>query len=300
MEQEPEFMVQTQLTPRQIQNQQTLKLTGTLTINTTLSSPGSPMNKTASPKASTSGLISTNGSANDTSTSRDVENTETHSQILQNKSAGLQFSAQKSANFIGPQLPKKLQDKSQPKLTMHIKNGKILNGNSLVPYDGSSEEEDTNFVGTLKNTNLTTPQKPNVSPNTTNGTQKSPVVKSSSPKTVLSNKDTQKAISKTNGSSTIQNQINNITQCTKTQNGSSCSTITSSAKYQNGKSETNGRTESNNSKTKWHQSVKGKVGQDEKVITKAASSSMKGWEVSKDTFSPTSTAVPNGWSVTDK
>lgn len=166
--------------------------------------------------------------------------------------------------------------------------------------DRSSEEEDTNFVGTLKNTNLTTPQKPNVSPNTTNGTQKSPVVKSSSPKTVLSNKDTQKAISKTNGSSTIQNQINNITQCTKTQNGSSCSTITSSAKYQNGKSETNGRTESNNSKTKWHQSVKGKVGQDEKVITKAASSSMKGWEVSKDTFSPTSTAVPNGWSVTDK
>ncbi|XP_076248250.1 ubiquitin specific peptidase 36 isoform X3 [Calliopsis andreniformis] len=291
-----------QQTQSQVQNQQTVKLNGTLTVNNTLPSPGSPLSKTLSPKASTSGLLSLNGSVNGTSTSKDViTTTETHSVTSQNKNTGIQFSTQKTANFIGPQLPQKLQDKSQPRLIMHIKNGKILNGNSLVPYDGSSEEEETNLVGTLKsNTNITAPPKPNVSANAANGTQKNPLVKSSSPKTVLSIKDIQKTSSKTNGSNTTQNQTNNVVQCTKTQNGSGCSTITSPAKYQNGKSETNGRTENNNSKNKWHQSVKVKLGQDEKVITKAASSSMKGWEVSKDTFSPTSTAAPNGWSVTDK
>ncbi|XP_076248249.1 ubiquitin specific peptidase 36 isoform X2 [Calliopsis andreniformis] len=291
-----------QQTQSQVQNQQTVKLNGTLTVNNTLPSPGSPLSKTLSPKASTSGLLSLNGSVNGTSTSKDViTTTETHSVTSQNKNTGIQFSTQKTANFIGPQLPQKLQDKSQPRLIMHIKNGKILNGNSLVPYDGSSEEEETNLVGTLKsNTNITAPPKPNVSANAANGTQKNPLVKSSSPKTVLSIKDIQKTSSKTNGSNTTQNQTNNVVQCTKTQNGSGCSTITSPAKYQNGKSETNGRTENNNSKNKWHQSVKVKLGQDEKVITKAASSSMKGWEVSKDTFSPTSTAAPNGWEEVNK
>ncbi|XP_033194638.1 ubiquitin specific peptidase 36 [Bombus vancouverensis nearcticus] len=285
-----------QQTQSQVQAQQTVKLNGTITVNNTLSSSGSPMNKTITPKASTSGLHSLNGLINGTSISKDnTDNTKTNLQISTNKNAGLQFNTQKSANFIGPQLPQKLQDKSQPRLIMHIKNGKILNGNSLVPYDGSSEEEDVSSNGTLKNrTNLNTLTKTNTSANTTNGTQKCSLTKNGSPKINLN-------VSKTNGSSVSQNQ-SNVIHCTKTQNGSSCSTITSTIKYQNGKSETNGKTENsnNNSKSKWHQSVR-KTGQDDKVITKASSSSMKGWQVSKDTsFSATSTATPNGWSVTDK
>ncbi|XP_012165977.1 ubiquitin carboxyl-terminal hydrolase 36 [Bombus terrestris] len=285
-----------QQTQSQVQAQQTVKLNGTMTVNNTLSPSGSPMNKTITPKASTSGLHSLNGLINGTSISKDnTDNSETNLQISTNKNAGLQFNTQKSTNFIGPQLPQKLQDKSQPRLIMHIKNGKILNGNSLVPYDGSSEEEDVSSIGTLKNhTNSNTLAKTNTSASTTNGTQKCSQTKNGSPKVNLN-------VSKTNGSSVSQNQ-SNVTQCTKTQNGSSCSTITSTIKYQNGKSETNGKTENsnNNSKNKWHQSVR-KTGQDDKVITKASSSSMKGWQVSKDTsFSATSTATPNGWSVTDK
>lgn len=285
-----------QQTQSQVQVQQTVKLNGTMTVNNTLSSSGSPMNKTITPKASTSGLHSLNGLINGASISKDsTDNSETNLQISTNKNAGLQFNIQKSTNFIGPQLPQKLQDKSQPRLIMHIKNGKILNGNSLVPYDGSSEEEDISSIGTLKShTNSNTLAKTNTSASTTNGTQKCSPTKNGSPKVNLN-------VSKTNGSSVSQNQ-SNVTQCTKTQNGSSCSTITSTIKYQNGKSETNGKTENsnNNSKSKWHQSVR-KTGQDDKVITKASSSSMKGWQVSKDTsFSATSTATPNGWSVTDK
>ncbi|CAK9804220.1 Ubiquitin carboxyl-terminal hydrolase 36 [Anthophora plagiata] len=293
-----------QQTQSQVQIQQTVKLNGTITVNNTLSSPGSPMNKTITPKPSTSGLFSLNGSVNGTSTSSVKDTTEileTNSQTSVNKNTGLQFSTQKNSNFIGPQLPQKLQDKSQPRLIMHIKNGKILNGNSLVPYDGSSEEEDISYIGTLKNhTRSSTPPKTNTS-TATNGTPKNSPMKSSLPKIVVNTKEVQKSISKANGSRVSENQTN-ITQCTKTQNGSICSTITNPIKYQNGKSEANGKTENgnNNSKSKWYQSVRVKAGQEEKIVTKAASSSMKGWQVSKDTFSSTSTTAPNGWSVTDK
>ncbi|XP_076662770.1 ubiquitin specific peptidase 36 [Andrena cerasifolii] len=290
-----------QQTQSHVQNPQAVKVNGTLTVNNAISSPGSPLNKTINPKASTSGLLALNGLINGTSASKDTEVVETNSQVPASKTTELQFPMLKSTNFIGPQLPQKLQDKSQPRLIMHIKNGKILNGNSLVPYDGSSEEEDTSVIGTLKNNaNSNATQKPIIPPGATNGTQKASLVKNSSPKAVLSVKDVQKPASKTSDSGTSQNQTNNVTQCTKTQNGSSSSTITSPTKYQNGKSEANGRTENGNSKSKWHQTVKVKTGQDEKVVTKAATSSMKGWEVSKDTFSPASTAAPNGWSVTDK
>lgn len=281
----------------QIHAQQTVKLNGTVTVNNTLSS-GSTMNKTITPKPSTSGLFSLNGLTNGTSANKDnTGNSEINLQISTNKNSGLQFTTQKTTNFIGPQLPQKLQDKSQPRLVMHIKNGKILNGNSLVPYDGSSEEEDVNSIETLKNhTNLNTSTKTNT--NATNGTQKCSSVKTF-PKVILNSKEMQKCASKTNGSNVSQNQS---TQCIKTQNGSSCSTITSTMKYQNGKSETNGKAENgnNNSKNKWHQPVR-KAGQEDKVITKVTSSSMKGWQVSKDTsFSATSAATSNGWSVTDK
>ncbi|XP_076758873.1 ubiquitin specific peptidase 36 isoform X2 [Xylocopa sonorina] len=300
-----------QQTQSQVQAQQTVKLNGTMTVNNALSSPGSSINKTITPKASTSGLFSLNGSVNGISTTKDTtDNLDTNLQTSTNKNTGIQVTTQKSTNFIGPQLPQKLQDKSQPRLIMHIKNGKILNGNSLVPYDGSSDEEDVNSIGTLKNnTNLINPTKTNTSSNTTNGLQKSSSIKNSSPKVVVASKEVQKSPLKANGNSVSQNQTN-VTQCTKTQNGSSCSTITSTIKYQNGnKPETNSKTENgnnnnnnnNNSKNKWHQSVRAKTGQDDKVVTKATSSSAKGWQVSKDTsFSSTSTAVPSGWSVTDK
>lgn len=292
-----------QQTQSQDQNQHIIKLNGAMTVNNILSSPGSPMTKTITPKASTSGFLSLNGSINGASTSKDnIENSETNLQTSTNKHTGLQYSTPKSTSFIGPQLPQKLQDKSQPRLVMHIKNGKICNGSSLVPYDGSSEEEDVNSIGALKNhTNSNTPVKANTSASTTNGTQKNLPAKTNSPKVILSSKEVQKSVSKTNGSGVPQNQTV-VTQCTKAQNGSSCSTITSPIKYQNGKSEANGKTEngSNNSKSKWHQSVRVKTVQEEKIITKATSSSMKGWHVSKETYSPTSNAAPNGWSVTDK
>ncbi|XP_031846281.1 ubiquitin specific peptidase 36 isoform X2 [Nomia melanderi] len=289
-----------QSTQSQVQIQQAVKLNGTLTVNNTLSSPGSPMNRTINPKASTSGLLTLNGSMNGSSTIKEnSENSETNSQISVNKSTELQYSTQKVTNFIGPQLPQKLKDKTQPRLIMHIKNGKILNENSLVPYDGSSEEEEVTFSETLKTKiNSNTTLKTSVPPNGSNGIQKGSPVKSSSPKTVVITKDTQKSVPKANGSNISQNPTN-ATQCTKTQNGSTCSTVTSLKKYQNGQSEINSKTESSSNKSKWHQSVRIKTGQDEKVITKATSS-MKGWQVSKDTFSPASTAAPNGWSVTDK
>lgn len=289
-----------QPTQSQVQIQQAVKLNGTLTVNNTLPSPGSPMNRTISPKASTSGILTLNGSMNGSSAIKENnENSETNSQISVNKSTELQFSTQKITNFIGPQLPQKLKDKTQPRLIMHIKNGKILNENSLVPYDGSSEEEEVTFSETLKTKiNSNTMLKTSVTPNGSNGIQKGSSVKTSSPKTVVITKDIQKSVPKANGSNISQTPIN-VTQCTKTQNGSTCSTVTSLKKYQNGQTEVNNKTESSSNKSKWHQSVRIKTGQDEKVITKATSS-MKGWQVSKDTFSPASTAAPNGWSVTDK
>ncbi|XP_076280574.1 ubiquitin specific peptidase 36 isoform X1 [Lasioglossum baleicum] len=290
-----------QSTQSQVQNQQTVKLNGTLTMNNTLSSPGSPMNRTISPKASTSGLITLNGSINGSTTIKESsEDSETSSQASVNKNPDSQFSPQKVTNFIGPELPQKMQDKMQPRLIMHIKNGKILNENSLVPYDGSSEEEDASFAGSVKSKiNSNTAPKPNALSSGTNGVQKGCPIKTVSPKTVLATKDTQKSASKTNGSNISQSQ-SNVAQCTKTQNGSGCSTVTSLKKYQNGQSEANGKMESSGSKSKWHPSVRIKTGQDEKVVTKAATSSMKGWQVSKDTFLPASTAAPNGWSVTDR
>ncbi|XP_034192188.1 ubiquitin specific peptidase 36 [Osmia lignaria lignaria] len=290
-----------QQTPTPVQTQQTVKLNGTMTVNNTLSSPGSPKNKTVAPKPSTSGLISLNGSLNGTSVNKDnTEKSETSLQASTNKSAVLQFTSQKSTNFIGPQLPQKLQDKSQPRLIMHIKNGKILNGNSLVPYDGSSEEEDVNSIVPLKNhTSSSTAPKTNTSTSATNGTPKNSPIKNNLPKTVFSSKEVQKFTSKANGGNNVSQNQSSITQCAKAQNGSSYSTTP--IMYQNGKLEANGKTESSSTnKSKWHHSVRAKTGQDEKVITKAANSNMKGWQVSKDTFSPTSTAAPNGWSVTDK
>ena len=118
-----------QQTQSQIQAQQTLKLNGTMTVNNTLSSSGSSMNKNIAPKASTSGLLSLNGLINGTSANKDTtENLESSMQISINNNSGLQFTTQKNTSFIGPQLPQKLQDKSQPRLIMLIKNGKILNG----------------------------------------------------------------------------------------------------------------------------------------------------------------------------
>lgn len=95
-----------QQTQSQIQAQQTLKLNGTMTVNNTLSSSGSSMNKNIAPKASTSGLLSLNGLINGTSANKDTtENLESSMQISINNNSGLQFTTQKNTSFIGPQLP---------------------------------------------------------------------------------------------------------------------------------------------------------------------------------------------------
>ncbi|KAG7189421.1 hypothetical protein KM043_017125 [Ampulex compressa] len=285
---------------QQTQALQTVKLNGITTPKNLLPSPSSPINKSVNSKASTSGIFSLNGSLNGTLSSTDnIQNSDTDQQSLLHKNISLQFSVQKTTNFIGPQLPQRLQDKSQPRLVMHIKNGKILNGNSLVPYDGSSEEEDISLFGTSKN-HVTSNSTPRTNPplSVTNGTQKnSPAKDIVSKPTVPSSKEVQKSVTKANGSNSLPNQ-SSVTQCTKTQNGSSCSSSPNLIKQQNGKIEANNKAEGA-SKNKWHQPIRVKMGQEEKILTKATSS-IKGWQVSKDTLSPTSAATPNGWSVTDK
>ncbi|XP_017885746.1 ubiquitin carboxyl-terminal hydrolase 36 [Ceratina calcarata] len=241
-----------------------LKVNGSISSPTI--SPVSQLNKSTvgTPKASTSGSAVLNGSVNGlTSKEEDVE---------KNSSNGVQV---KGSGFIGPQLPQKMMEK-QPRLIMHIKNGRILNGNCLVPYDGSSEEEEnlTSSNGSVKS--MVPVNVPN---------SKSSPVKKENPlaKPVNSTKEAQKSLTKING-----NEIVGKVQ----KNGASYAVV----KYQNEKAEANGGTVKS---SKWHQTVRG-CKDEEKVATKA--SSIKGWQVSKDTSfgSATSLTAPNGWSVTDK
>ncbi|XP_015595201.1 ubiquitin carboxyl-terminal hydrolase 36 isoform X2 [Cephus cinctus] len=290
----------------QLQTQHTLKVNGLSTSKNMLALPNGNSIKVVCPKPSTSGVMSSNGSVNGTAKSKDsTETTLIGPQLPHQKTVGPQPSIQKSANFIGPQLPQKLQEKSQPRLVMHIKNGKVLNGSSLVPYDGSSEEEENNSTTGNKNTVTTNSAASKAIPitNVTNGVQKVNVTsKDTSPKIVPNVKDVQKSI-KSNGNDVITTSSksqgqNGVLSCTKNQNGTNG--VNNSLKYQNGKSETNGKTETMNGKEKWHHPIRVKTGPDETVLTKAAASSIKGWEVSKNTSSPTSAATPNGWEDTNK
>ncbi|XP_063995854.1 ubiquitin carboxyl-terminal hydrolase 36 [Diachasmimorpha longicaudata] len=161
--------------------------------------------------------------------------------------------AQKNS-FIGPQLPPKMVDKSQPRLVVHIKNGKVLSGSSLVPYDGSSDEEE------VCGKNGVNPSGKGVN----GGIAKVKEAKEKNPPAM-------KDVKRDKASSPLG------------QNGRV-------SPKQNGKGE---RVE--NGKEKW---CPIRVHTEERIPTKAASS-INGWEVTKDTPSPTSGATPNGWSVTD-
>lgn len=174
-----------------------------------------------------------------------------------------QSNSQKSAtprqNFIGPQLPKHMQ---------HLENGKgSSNGNSLVPYDGSSDEEEVKETngksnGVSGDSRLSSPKTPR------NG------VSSVQHSTPHENGDCKLEKSRSNGE--------------KMSNG-----VSNGTKYQNGNSE-NGEKDSNGDKWK----DKDRTKYEERAVTKAASTS-KSWHVS-DTSPPVSTSGPsNGWTVTD-
>ncbi|XP_029169097.1 ubiquitin carboxyl-terminal hydrolase 36 [Nylanderia fulva] len=261
------------------------------------------VNKSYALKASTSAGCSANGSE---SSNNHDEASKSRTLIgpqlpPQRNGVELNLPLQKSNDTVSIQSPQKMQDKSQPRLVMHIKNGKVLNGNSLVPYDvdpTSSEEEDScpsTGTGTLKNQTSNNSVSRN---NITNGVPKCVTTKDGS-KTSSNSKEAQKTTnSKSNGISIMTPQTT-IVQSTKTQNGSNSSNgRISLLKHQNGRMETNSQSEQRDKDT-WRQSAaRTKNGQEENVPTKATSSNIKSWQNSKG-ISPTYTGSSNGWTVTD-
>lgn len=275
-----------------IHNQQSAKLNGTAFTKhvSTLPTSINFINKCPTTKVSASSGCSANGSlnSNDSSDKKLIG-----SELPAQRNVELHLPIQKCPDIVNTHLSQKMQEKFQPRLVMHIKNGKVLNGNSLVPYDGSSEEEDNCSFGTgiLKNQTSNAVSRINAT-NNTNGS----IVKDVS-KTICNSKELQKNNTKTNANGISSTSQMATLQCMKTQNGSSSNCRVSLLKHQNGKTETNSQSEYD--KDIWHQSIKIKNTQEEKISTKATNNSVKGWQVSKDTPSPTSSATPNGWSVTD-
>ncbi|XP_015189525.1 PREDICTED: ubiquitin carboxyl-terminal hydrolase 36-like [Polistes dominula] len=280
----------------QINNQQAVKMNGMSSEKSVLSSSSS--SKPVNPKASTSDIY--NGSVNGSPINKSgIEGSKIGEQLSVQKNIELQLPVQKFTSISGTQLSQKSAEKSQPWLSGQFK--KVLSGNSLVPYDGSSEEEETNSSVSNKNRVVTNVSalKINFAPTVANGAQKVSQVKDSLHKTVPTSKEIQILTVKQSNNST-SSSLNSSVQCTKIQNvsnGGNNSSLTS-LKHQNGKSEINGKTENSNKEKSYHP-IKMKTGQEEKVLTKAASSSIKGWEVSKDAFPSISNSTPNGWSVTD-
>lgn len=275
------------------QNQQIAKMNGITFAKNVPTSLSNSTNKSPASRASTSGC-SANGSSSGLSNDLGNSNKPTliGPQLPPQRSIELNLPVQKFDDTVSTQLPQKTQDKSQPRLVVHIKNGKVLNGNSLVPYDGSSEEEDncSSGTGTLKN------QTSNTASRITNGVPKCLVAKDVV-KTTSNSKESQKANSKsnTNGVSTTTMQVM-IVDCTKAQNRSNSNGRISLLKHQNGKTETNGQSEQRD-KDKWRQSVRVKNGQEETVSTKAATSNVKSWQA-KD-ITPSLSGPSNGWSCSD-
>lgn len=283
----------------------TAKVNGTTAKNivSTTSLPNSVINKSIALKASTSAECSVNKSESSNNDESSKPRTFIGPQLPpQRNGVELNLPLEKSNDTVNIQSSQKVQDKSQPRLVMHIKNGKVLNGNSLVPYDvdpTSSEEEDScpsTGTGTLKNQ---TPSNTATRINITNGTSKCVTAKDGKI-TTLNSKEAQKTTnSKSNGISTMTSQAT-IVQCTKTQNESTNSNgRISLLKHQNGRVETNGQSEHRDKDT-WRQSAgRTKNGHEETVPTKATGNSIKSWQISKDTFSPTFTESSNGWMVID-
>ncbi|EFN62098.1 Ubiquitin carboxyl-terminal hydrolase 42 [Camponotus floridanus] len=282
----------------------TAKVNGTTSVKNIVSTTplsNSIINKSIALKASTSAECS----ANESESSNNDESSKSRTLIgpqlpPQRNGVELNLPLEKSNDTVNIQSSQKMQDKSQPRLVMHIKNGKVLNGNSLVPYDvdpTSSEEEDSypsTGIGTLKNQmSNNTASRINI----TNGMSKCVAAKDGL-KTTSNSKEAQKTNStnsKSNGISTMTPQAT-IVQCTKTQNESNNSNgRISLLKHQNGRIETNGQSEQRDKDT-WRQSTgRTKNGHEENVPTKATSSGIKSWQASKDPFSSTFTGSSNGW-----
>ncbi|XP_046753723.1 ubiquitin carboxyl-terminal hydrolase 36 isoform X1 [Diprion similis] len=289
-----------------LQNQQPAKLNGLVPTKNLSPLSNGCASKTVSLKPSTSCIIPLNGIINSSANRQESKDRVIGPQLPPQKIIGPQLPPQKSANFIGPQLPQKLLDKSHPRLVMHLKNGKVSNDNSLVPYDGSSEEDETGTNGiknpTLPNSNLVSKLATSTKNSTNVSYKTGSLFKENSPKFVAKSKDVQKtvegsenAIINTNSKSASQNITlqGNKYQIITTNNG-----VQNSFKSQIVKGEVNVKPEING-KEKLHNSARIRTDQEERVPTKAGASSIKGWQISKDTPSPTAATTPNGWSVTD-
>lgn len=278
------------------QNQQSAKMNGTASTKNVPTLLSNSINKSPVSRASTSAECSTNGSSS--GLSNDLGNSKKPTligpQLPPQRSIELNLPVQKPNDIVSTQFStQKTQEKSQPRLVVHIKNGKILNGNfGLVPYDGSSDEEDNSSSGSGISKNQTSNTASRI--NVTNGVPKYHLAKDVT-KTISNSKELQKANSKsnTNGVSTTTMQVT-IVDCTKTQNGSNGRI--SVLKHQNGKTETNNQSEQRD-KDKWRQTVRIKNGE-EIVSTKAAANNVKSWQA-KDTTSNFS-GTSNGWSYTDR
>lgn len=258
------------------QNQQNAKMNGIASAKNVPNSLSNSTNKSLISKASTSGGCSTNGSSS--GLSNDLGNSSKPTligpQLPPQRNIELNLPVQKSNDTVSTQLSQKMQDKTQPRLVVHIKNGKVLNGNSLVPYDGSSEEEDNYSpgTGTLKNQTSNTTSRINV----TNGVPK--CLAKDVAKTTSNFKESPKINSKSNTNGVSTTMKVTIVDCTKTQNGSNSNGRISTLKHQNGKIETNGQSEQRD-KDKWRQTSKIKNGQEETVSTKAATNNFRSWTI---------------------
>lgn len=299
------------------QAQQPAKLNGLITTKNLLTLSNGCANKPVSPKPSTFSVIPLNGAMNSSaknkeSNEKDLVGPKVNPQPM----IGPQLPSQNSPGFIGPQLPQKLMEKSHPRIVAHPKNGKILNGNSLVPYDGSSEEEESgsnlsknSSIQNSSSSGSVVPKSANASTSLNNGSQKAgSIVKEISLKSGTSFKGMQKIV-KGNGNGVVnqggvklqQVSVNGASQSNKNQQngGAANNGVQNLLRNQNSKGDTTAIKPETNGKEKWHNPIRVKTDQEERVPTKAAASSIKGWQVSKDTPSPTAAVTPNGWSVTD-
>lgn len=278
------------------QSQHIVKMNGTISTKNVPTSLSNSINKSSASRASTSAGCSMNGSSSGLSNDLGNSNKPTliGPQLPPQRSIELNLPVQKLNDTVSTQFnTQKTQEKSQPRLVVHIKNGKsVLKG--LVPYDGSSDEEDncSSGSGISKNQTSNTTSRINVS----NGVPKYLLAKDVA-KTISNSKELQKANSKsnTNGVSTTTMQVT-IVDCTKTQNGSNSNGRISVLKHQNGKAETNNQSEQRD-KDKWRQNVRIKNGQEEMVPTKATTNNVKSWQVKDMTSNHSGSS--NGWSYAD-
>ncbi|XP_003425328.1 ubiquitin carboxyl-terminal hydrolase 36 isoform X1 [Nasonia vitripennis] len=192
--------------------------------------------------------------------------------------------SQARRNFIGPQLPPHME---KNRLQESSKSGK------LVDYDGNSSDDEEN------NGSLKTNRDDRDVFKTVNNSSKSVKINSNghscSPKGsksplnhnggfhhTLSNGNDEKAEPGSSGSSS-----GSSSRSSSPKNGSS-----------NGKEQYSGPVDK--SKERWTAYSKARIDSEQKVYTKASAAiNNKGWQVSKDSSSPSSSTAANGWLVSD-